>query len=155
MSLHICEVTADNWLHVSRLSVSNYQEKFIESNLFSLAQSKFEPQWKSMGLYDEDVLVGYAMYGWDKKNKQVWLDRFMIDQKFQGKGYATRFLPLLIQLIKDNYDCKKLYLSVYPENEQAIQLYEKFGFRLNGEKDEDGFVHGLVMEAELTRRSKV
>ncbi|MFL0362131.1 GNAT family N-acetyltransferase [Pseudobacillus sp. 179-B 2D1 NHS] len=153
MSLRICEVTADNWMEVASLSVNDHQKDFIESNLFSLAQSKFEPHWKSVGLYDGERLVGYAMYGRDKTTRRVWLDRFMIDQKYQGRGYASRFLSPLIKEIQQHYHCDHIYLSIYPGNTKARYLYEKFGFTLNGEKDEAGLVCGLVMELNVVRRS--
>ncbi len=48
------------------------------------------------------------MYGWYcEKRKSVWLDRFMIDQQYQGKGYAKRFLRLLIQFYKINLNVKQ------------------------------------------------
>lgn len=149
MSLRIREVTAENWLQTALLSVGEDQKDFIESNSFSIAQSMFEPEWKSVSLYDEETLVGYAMYGNNKWNEEVWLDRFMIDKKFQGRGYATRFLPMLINHIKNIYQCKKIYLSVSAENKVAQALYERFDFYLNGEIDDSGVVEGLVMVLEL------
>lgn len=72
------------------------------------------------------------MYGWPSHSTQsAWLDRFMIDYRFQGNGYAKRFLPLLIQNIQYQYGCKKIYLSLHPDNKLAQQLYKSFGFRLN------------------------
>ncbi|MGE6258126.1 GNAT family N-acetyltransferase [Heyndrickxia sporothermodurans] len=146
MSLRIREVTAENWLETALLSVEDDQKDFIESNSFSIAQSIFEPEWKSVSLYDEEILVGYAMYGNNSWNDGVWLDRFMIDKRFQGKGYAKRFLPMLIEHIRKLYHCNKIYLSVSEENKVAIALYERFGFQLNGEVDDSGVVVGLVME---------
>ena len=56
------------------------------------------------------------MYGWYwEKRKSVWLDRFMIDQRYQGKGYAKRFLRLLIHL-QNKFECKTIYLSLHPDN---------------------------------------
>ncbi len=102
MNLHICEVTAKNWRSVVALDVAKDQQQFIESNAFSLAESLYEGNGTSVGLYDGETLVGYAMYGWySVKHKSVWLDRFMIDQQYQGKGYAKRFLRLLIQFLQE------------------------------------------------------
>ncbi|WP_153731488.1 GNAT family N-acetyltransferase [Sporosarcina obsidiansis] len=149
MSLHIREVTSENWLEIASLSVNNSQKNFIESNSFSLAQSKFEPEWKSVGLYDKDQLIGYAMHGRDKTSGNVWLDRFMIDQNHQGKGYASRFLALLLTEIQQHYRCEMIYLSIYPDNKKAQRLYEKFGFVLNGKIDDVGEFPCLIMELDL------
>lgn len=150
MSIHIREVTKENWRSVAALSVSGQQHQFIESNSFSLAETQFENNAISFGLYDEETLVGYAMYGWPSHSTQsAWLDRFMIDHRFQGKGYAKRFLPLLIQKIQHQYGCKKIFLSLHPDNKHAQKLYESFGFRLNGDTDDSGPVFGVVMELQL------
>ena len=78
------------------------------------------------------------MYGWYwEKRKSVWLDRFMIDQRYQGKGYAKRFLRLLIQFLQNKFECKTIYLSLHPDNKPAMGLYESFGFRLNGDIDDE------------------
>lgn len=149
MGLRICEVTTGNWQEIALLSVADNQENYIESNAFSIAQSKFETQWNSVGLYDGEIAVGYAMYGQDVESGDVWLDRFMIDENHQGQGYAKRFLQLLINHIQQKYQCKALYLSISPDNKVAQRLYEQFGFRLNGEIDRTGVIFGLTMVAEL------
>ncbi|MEC2077187.1 GNAT family N-acetyltransferase [Metabacillus fastidiosus] len=152
MSLHIREVTAENWRSIAALSVSEQQKQFIESNAFSLAESQFEENGISVGLYDKETLVGYAMYGWSSSSTQsAWLDRFMIDCQFQGKGYAKQFIPLLIQRIQQQYSCKKIYLSLHPNNKLAQNLYESFGFYLNGEMDDTGPVFGIIMELNIDK----
>lgn len=154
MNLHFSEVTPDNWREVAALEVAKDQQQFIESNAFSLAESLYEGKGTSMGLYDGETLVGYAMYGWySEKEESAWLDRFMIDQKFQGKGYAKRFLVLLIELFQQKFNCKKIYLSLHPENKLAMKIYESFGFRLTGDIDDSGPVVGVVMELLIHEKS--
>ena len=154
MNLHFCEVTPDNWRAVAALEVAQGQQQFIESNAFSLAESLYEKKGTSIGLYDGEILVGYAMYGWYSETEEsVWLDRFMIDHKCQGKGYAKRFLMLLIEHFQQIYNCKKVYLSLHPENKLAMKIYESFGFRLTGKIDDSGPVVGVVMELLLNKES--
>ncbi|MFD3449681.1 GNAT family N-acetyltransferase [Microbacteriaceae bacterium 4G12] len=152
MNLHICEVTKANWRSVAALNVAKDQQQFIESNAFSLAESLYEKNATSLALYDEETLVGYAMYGWySEKDESVWLDRFMIDQNFQGNGYAKRFLSLLIKYLQQKYPCKKIYLSLHPDNRLAMKIYESFGFHLTGDIDKEGPVVGVVMELLLDK----
>ncbi len=47
----------------------------------------------------------------------------MIDQQYQGKGYAKRFLRLLIQFLQNKFECKTIYLSLHPDNKLAMGLY--------------------------------
>ncbi|MBC6972304.1 GNAT family N-acetyltransferase [Bacillus sp. Xin] len=153
MNLHICEVTANNWRSVAALDVAKEQQHFIESNAFSLAESLYEGNGTSVGLYDAETLVGYAMYGWHSaKDDSVWIDRFMIDHHFQGNGYAKRFLHLLTQYLQQKFQCKKIHLSLHPENKLAMKLYESFGFHLTGDIDDDGPVVGVVMELLIDKK---
>ncbi|MWV42931.1 GNAT family N-acetyltransferase [Paenibacillus sp. HJL G12] len=150
MSLHIREITSENWRAAAALSVSEEQQHFIESNAFSMAECFYEKNAVSVGMYDNETLIGFAMYGWpDSQDQSTWLDRFMIDRRFQGKGYAKRFLLLVIRYIEQQYDCVKIYLSIHPENAHAQKLYESMGFHLNGRIDDEGEVHGQVMELHL------
>ncbi|MBS4174121.1 GNAT family N-acetyltransferase [Bacillus sp. FJAT-49736] len=150
MPLHIREVTKENWRAVAELSVSKQQLHFIESNAYSLAESQYEKKWISVGLYDEDTLVGYAMFGASSQERQsAWLDRFMIDHHYQGNGYAKRFLPILVERMQREYSCRKIYLSLHPDNALAQKLYESFGFYLNGEVDTSGPVFGVVMVLDI------
>ncbi|GGE59588.1 GNAT family N-acetyltransferase [Priestia taiwanensis] len=141
MSLHIREVTKANWRAVANLTVADEQQSYIESTAFCLAEAMYDTQWKSVGLYDGDILVGYAMYGINidvRPEIEVWLDRFMIDRNFQRKGYAKRFIPLLLETIQKEYVTDTIFLSIIPANNLAQQLYESFGFALTGEYDEFG-----------------
>ncbi|MYL43715.1 GNAT family N-acetyltransferase [Virgibacillus salexigens] len=146
MNLQIREVSKDNWKTIACLSVSQEQEAFIESNSFSILQSIFEEEWYSVGLYVDDKAIGYAMYGEDKDSGDIWLDRFMVDRHAQGNGYAAKLLPKLLSLIEKQYDYPAhIYLSVTSDNIHAQQFYRKFGFRFNGEQDNNGLIPGMIM----------
>jgi len=72
MSLRFCEVTTENWRAVAALTVADEQNHFIESNAFSLAECMYEKNAASLALYDGEILVGYAMYGWlDNVEKSI------------------------------------------------------------------------------------
>jgi len=117
------------------LAVNEDQKSFVENNSYSLAQSGFEPEWISVGLYDADTAVGYAMHSVDLENGHVWLDRFMIEGRHQGKGYAKKFLAMLQNDMSNRYACNRIYLSIHPENELARSLYTRMGFYASGEMD--------------------
>ena len=95
MEIHFEKVTSDN-----RKSMA---ENLKESDQF--------PEWESAGIYDGNQLIGYAMYGrW--QDGRVWLDRFLIDQRFQGQGYGKAACRLLMLKLIEKYQTNKLYLSV-------------------------------------------
>ncbi|GAA0229135.1 GNAT family N-acetyltransferase [Metaclostridioides mangenotii] len=137
MGLEIRYADKCNWIDLINLSVKNNQSNFIESNLYSIAESKFEEAWKTVGIYNDDILIGFSMYGKLEDNR-VWLDRFMIDHKFQGRGYGKLSLKFLIDSLYREYECEEIYLSIYEDNINAIELYKTYGFEFNGELDTKG-----------------
>ncbi len=56
----------------------------------------------------------------------------MIDVRFQGQGYGTKALALIMAEMKKKYKCDALYLSVVCENAKAIHIYENAGFSSTG-----------------------
>ncbi len=141
MRIEFEKVTEDNVDKILKLDVKEDQKTFIESVSECLREAAEKSCWRPVGIYDDDVLIGFAMYCFwkeDKPNGRVWMDRFLIDVSFQGKGYGSAVFPLLLNRIKEEYKCSEIYLSVFKDNERAINLYEKNGFRFNGEKDIKG-----------------
>ena len=63
------------------------------------------------------------------------LCRFMIDQRYQGRGLGKRGLQICLDYLR-TYPCgpaKQVWLSYEPENTLARALYHGAGFRENGE----------------------
>ena len=141
MKLRIIPVNEQNELHIRNLKVKNEQVDYIETTSQCLDEALELSLWKPVGIYDQVTLVGFAMYGlWQNEGVQgrVWLDRFLIDENYQGKGYGKIALNLLVKLIFEEYQCAEIFLSLYEENLKAITLYQKQGFFFTGEVDEHG-----------------
>lgn len=138
-------INKDNLNDILSLKVSHEQEAFIETTHQSLEEAKSYSNFIPVGLYADNVLVGFAMYGQffedtsdentKSNNRQIWLDRILIDYRYQGLGHGKAFLELLIELLQTKYETNQIYLSVFHENKPAIKMYLNFGFRFNGEKD--------------------
>lgn len=141
MEITIHDVTKDNEEDILGLRVSEEQTNYIETTAQCLGEAKECAQYKPVGLYVNNELVGFSMYGRfpNKKEKsRVWLDRLLIDTNYQGKGYGTKMVQALIQKLTQEFSCRKIYLSVYEDNQPAISLYKKFGFQFNDELDING-----------------
>lgn len=124
------DITKDNWLDVIRLSVSEEQQKFIASNVVSLAQLYTLADFTAKAIYSDETLVGFAMYGIDEDDSEYWIYRFMIDQNFQGKRYGYEAMKAVIEDIRlkkrDNHT--RITLSYEPANLGAKKFYERVGF---------------------------
>ena len=121
------------------LRVFDFQKTFIETPEGSLEDKErrgWDTDWTIECIFAGGKMAGYAMHG-ESKDRYVWLDRFMIDRDFQGKGIGKRALFLIIEKLKKLYpNRKKILLSVVPENKNAVKLYEKAGFVRTGKFDE-------------------
>lgn len=139
--LKFIPVNEDNIAEVALLHISAQQFGMVETVEECYAEAQQLSLWRPVAISNGNELIGFTMYGlWKNEGDdgRVWLDRFLIDEHHQGKGYANLVLPTLLKHIADEYRCKEIYLSVYANNAVAIHLYEKFGFLRNGETDING-----------------
>lgn len=141
MELSIQKISRRNRNQVLGLSVAEDQKGFVETPAQCLREARRLWLWRPVAIHAGGETVGFAMYGKfprEGEHGRVWLDRLLIGAQFQGRGYGGKALCVLCALIRKEYRCGALYLSCYPENKAAIALYQKAGFRFNGEKDING-----------------
>lgn len=140
MCLHFETVTAKNRGAVERLALLPEQAGFIESPAECLREADASDFWRPVGIYDGTELVGFAMYGYLPflGEGQLWFDSLLIDKAFQGRGYAKAAIAALLERLRQEYPCRRVYLSVYGDNAAAIHLYRQAGFSFNGDYDTKG-----------------
>lgn len=141
MKYKIIAVNESNREAILKIRMSDEQKGFIETPADCLKDAEEWPEFRPVGLYDEDRLVGFAMYGAlldSDGGCNVWMDRLLIDEPFQRQGYGRLFTKLLIERMMTEYGKQPIYLSVFDENSGAIQLYEELGFAFIDEYDSDG-----------------
>lgn len=132
------EVTKENFEELIRLSVAENQASFVASNVYSLAQAGVYHETSfPFAIYADDNLVGFIMMGYYEKENQYTLWRFMIDKKYQGKGYGKSALKLAVNYMISNFGIKELGTGTHCENFVAQSLYKSIGFKETGEIDGD------------------
>ena len=159
-NLRLVKVSKQNFWTLMDLRVAKEQKNFVASNAVSLAQAydtiadgRFV---QCFGIYDGELPVGFAMIGHNSEEYEGMADvyrhsyclwRFMIDQRYQKRGYGRDALMLLLDYVLSFPDGKEaLWSTSYePENEVAAKLYRDFGFAENGEKDGDEIVAVLKL----------
>lgn len=146
MNINLRDITNHNWIECIRLTTNKNNthtifEEYVASNALSLAQSKVQVGWNTKVIYDNETMVGFAMYGYSYDDNFFEICRLMIDYKFQGRGYGKISLIKIIEEIKKIESCKEIYICFDPENIVAQKLYEKVGFQDTGKllKDEKLF----------------
>ena len=75
--------------------------------------------YQEIELFNEDCKIGEAEV--DIKGKMI--SRLTIFEPYQNIGYGTD----VVKMLKDKYGCDCLWVTA--DNEHAIHVYEKCGFR--------------------------
>jgi diamine N-acetyltransferase len=137
-------VTTDNYWDIVGLAVKDGQTELVASNAVSIGQAYVQPECKPLAIYAGDAPVGFLMYCVDRDDNEYWLYRIMIDQRYQGKGYAKEAMRQLIEMLQMDKTHRKILLGVDKRGETAVRLYESLGFRFTGQVY--GKEHVMVLE---------
>lgn len=136
-----------NIKEVKKVSVKENQQSFIETVEECMEEAKIYEQWCPVAVYNNKTIVGFAMYGAFGENPDVWIDRIIIDGRYQGKGFGKLAMKELIEIVTEKYNVNIVYLSFVDSNGIARKLYEELGFKFTGEYDSEG---ELIYKYDLT-----
>ena len=138
--MQIRPITKENRQEALQLGVYDFQKDYIETVQECLQEADACKDWHPVGLYVQDTMVGFAMYGkiTEERYTRVWFDRLLIDCHHQSKGYGNQAFELVLNLILQEYEKEDIYLSVYDQNERAMRLYQNHGFEKILERDTKG-----------------
>ena len=107
--IHLEKITWDNYKHICKLRVTKEQDGFVARNERSLihayiALSQGEIRPYPFGIYLGKKPIGFVMIGyngWEEGDPEfmkntyfIW--RFMIDKRYQGKGYGRQAFGLAV-----------------------------------------------------------
>ncbi|QVK17558.1 GNAT family N-acetyltransferase [Mycoplasmatota bacterium] len=151
MSICLKEINKENWIECIFLTTNKEDkhfvcEEFVASNALSIAQSKIQKGWIAKAIYNDNVMIGFTMYGYCYENNFYEICRIMIDHKYQGKGYGKEALREVIKEMKDIKDCNEIYLSFDSENKIAKRLYENFDFKDTGKIIDGELLYRLILK---------
>jgi diamine N-acetyltransferase len=140
------EITRETLSGVLDLRVAPEQERFVASNAVSIAQAHFHPEhaW-FRAVHADDVPVGFVMLHDQPEEAKYYLWRFMIDRRYQGRGFGARALERVVDHVRTRPGATELLVSCVPGEGGPGPFYEKLGFAYTGDVD-DG---ELVMSRRL------
>ncbi len=131
------EINGDTVRRICDLSVTEHQQQFVAPNAVSIAQAYFSDKAWFRAIYADEEPVGFLML-WDEPEKpEYYLWRFMIDERFQTRGFGRQALGLLIEHVRTRPHARELFTSVLQADGGPQGFYENSGFELTGEM-EDG-----------------
>jgi diamine N-acetyltransferase len=158
--IHLEKLTYENADDVFELEVKEEQYPFVADNTYSVAQAYVTlingGHVFPFVIYNDKELVGFIQLAYgenadqdgvsmEKDSYEIW--RFMIDKRYQGRGYGREALRQAIEFIR-TFPCGKAelcWISYEPENETARKLYASFGFEETGEMCGDEIVAVLKL----------
>lgn len=127
------KITKQNIEDVLALNISEEQKGFVITTAESLAKAYvYSDTAYPFAVYDADELVGFIMMGFYEVKGYYTLWEFMIDQRFQNKGYGREALKQGMQYVWDRFGPVDIYTGVAFGNEVAKRLYESVGFVSTG-----------------------
>lgn len=128
------EITKENYEECLSLNVADSQKRFVSTNAHSLAQAwVYYDTAFPFAVYADNTMVGFIMLGYYEAQSCYTLWKFMIDEKYQNKGYGRKALKLGIDYLVDLFKAEEIYTAYYSSNDIARNLYRSFGFCETGE----------------------
>jgi ribosomal-protein-alanine N-acetyltransferase len=100
-------------------------------NLPEYAQKLFDKSITFEAWYSNRLVGMVAAYFNDFKNLNGFITNVCVEDEFQGKHIGSELLQRCIQYGKENHFIN-IYLEVNENSKAAINLYEKYEFRLSG-----------------------
>ncbi len=146
------KMNQENEALVRELTIKSNQMDFIETVDECLAEAEANSLWNPLAIYYNGKVIGFSMHGSLGPGGYLWLDRLLIDHKYQGLGLGKLAMKALMKKVLKEYDVKLFYLSIVPENEVAYGLYTRLGFAYTNEKYPNG---ELIFKYEVNNDSEV
>lgn len=115
-------------------------KKYIENSHLDIYEVK---QLRLIiALIDTHEPVGMIdLYDYNPKNKRAGIGILILEQ-FQGNGYASEALKIIINYAFKQLDIYQLYASIGVDNLKSIELFEKAQFKISGIKIDWNFYNG-------------
>lgn len=137
------EVTKETVRAVCILQVAPQQRGFVAPNAVSFAEAMFEPKAWFRAIVADEVPVGFVMLSVDEEAPEYYLWRFMVDARYQGRGYGRAAMSRLVDHVRTLPNATEVLVSYVPADGGPEPFYRGLGFEPTGEVDEGEVVARL------------
>ena len=137
--IRLTDITEENWMNVARLSVADDQRAFLDSPVGILARGYVyrAHNTKVIGIANDQTMVGVALVrNLDEEPACYDLQKFMIDHRFQQKGYGYQALLLILEMLQREAKYACVEVCVHQADTPALRMYVKAGFEDTGYIDD-------------------
>lgn len=138
------KITEDNYGDCLKLKVAENQSHFVSSNLHSLAKAYvFYDTVTPFAIYNDELMIGFILLRFNEEYKNYFIWQFMIDEKYQSKGYGKEALKLSVEWMKNQGRCREIVTTYIEGNERVMRIYVQLGFKQIGDA-QDGEVDMIL-----------
>ena len=136
MTIRLQDVDNSNWRDCADLHLAEEEARYISSNIYALAEWKFETESVFRAIYADTKLVGMLAYYLHDGDYGYfyWLYHLMIQRMYQGNGYGEASVRLALKEMRE-LGAKEIRTMYMPGNTRAKNLYTKLGFEEIGTLD--------------------
>lgn len=154
-NLMICNATIDeedklvnicrSWKNKKELEGNSFTDDYISNSILKGNlppidnASKDNNRFQSIYLKKTNQLIGFIdMYLGFPKDSTLWIGMFIIDEKYQDKGYAHEVIELIENELKGT-KYNEIGIGVYLKNWKGLRFWIKEGFtkinKITGDKE--------------------
>lgn len=143
--IRLVTIDPDNWR--LGLKVSESQKRFVSDSARLLARAYAYRKSRSNAyvIYNDALPVGMALYYDCDELRAYDFSQLFIDERYQGNGFGNEAARQILEVMKSDGKYDKVILCYIDGNEAAKNMYEKLGFHLTGERDEDEIVMEKIL----------
>jgi diamine N-acetyltransferase len=139
------EVTDGNRHAVLAVRVAPTQKRFVGTVAGALIDAEEIPEGNPWyrAIYADDQPVGFVMLSWNVTPEPPriigpwFLWKLLIDERHQRRGFGRETVLLVADIVRRN-GAAELLTSCVQGDEGPEAFYRRIGFRLTGERDENG-----------------
>ncbi|MGN0634040.1 MAG: GNAT family N-acetyltransferase [Oscillospiraceae bacterium] len=140
MKIYLSELNNENWLEAANLSVSEQQKEiFPIPNIYWVGISRYEEHTTLYAIMLDETIIGLIGLGYDEDGVSGFINPIMIDARYQGNHYGENAMNLAIEILQREYQVTKINIGHRKTNINAAKLYEKLGFKIVSEDEQDHF----------------
>ena len=137
-------INEDNYVECLNLHATAIKDDFVDSVAWSLAEA-----WvlydgaRPFAIYADDVMVGYVLMYIGNNNPQII--NFMIDSRFQKRGYGTAAARLCVEYLCKEFNARRISLPVNLENITAQKFWSNLGFEMTDDIENENLYMRLYI----------
>ena len=125
------EINEENFYKIINLELSHKQQGFVASNVQSLAECYLYRKNNDVFPYSisyNDTPVGFLLIYTDEDEKSLTVWRFMIDKKFQHRGYGRQAILLIEEAFRSKGNYEFIVSTYKPDNMASANLFKSLGY---------------------------